>query len=127
MYHRLGRRVEHRDSGLRAVEAASHALAINPADPRALILGGTTLLRIGEHAQGREWMERGLKLDAANPITLYNAACFEAIAGRSDAALDHLERAVHLGLHNTHWLLNDPDIASVREHPRFQAVLKQLE
>jgi adenylate cyclase len=127
MYHRLGREAEHRDAGLRAIDAANHALAINPADTRALTLGASTLMGIGEEERGREWLERALKLDATNPITFYNASCFESLVGRTDVALDYLQQAVHLGLHNIHWLLNDPDIASLRDHPRFAAILREVE
>lgn len=56
-----------------------------------------------------------------------NGGCFESIAGNTDAALDHLERAVDLGFRNVRWLKHDPDFNNVRDHPRFQALIARIE
>jgi hypothetical protein len=47
--------------------------------------------------------------------------------GKSELALDHLERAMELGMRNVDWLLTDPDLESVRSDPRFQALIKETQ
>jgi hypothetical protein len=47
----------------------------------------------------------------------------DAILGRVEPALDRLERAVAAGFGNLKWIENDPDFASLRDHPRFRAVV----
>ena len=56
---------------------------------------------------------------------IYNTACFYAVQGMHDDALDCLEKAVSLGWGHREWMDNDPDFESLRGHPRFEALLKQ--
>lgn len=53
--------------------------------------------------------------------TLYNLACAEARAGRSDDALFHLRRALELDERFRESALDDPDFDSIRADPRFPA------
>ena len=53
--------------------------------------------------------------------TYYNLACAHARAGRPDAAIDHLERAVDLQESFAEFAPKDDDLASLREDPRFTA------
>ena len=57
---------------------------------------------------------------------LYNIACLYAQSGQGGLALDHLERAIELGMRNREWLTTDPDFASIRGDPRFAALLTQV-
>jgi hypothetical protein len=54
---------------------------------------------------------------------LYNVGCLHAVSGRPELALDHLERAMELGMRNVDWLMTDPDLASIRDDPRFAALV----
>ena len=49
----------------------------------------------------------------------YNAACFEALAGETDAAFDHLRRAVAINREVLEHAAGDDDLASLREDPRY--------
>jgi adenylate cyclase len=73
-------------------------------------------------------VERALALAPDDPTVLYNAACFYSLLGESDHALDLLEGMGESGRAGTSkdWMLNDPDLDSLREMPRFQAVLNRL-
>jgi hypothetical protein len=54
------------------------------------------------------------------PGILYNAACFEALAGRGDEALAHLRAAVELDPETVRgWAQDDSDLESLRDDPRF--------
>jgi non-specific serine/threonine protein kinase/serine/threonine-protein kinase len=49
------------------------------------------------------------------------------ILGRRDEALQHLEEAVKLGFRNATLLRTDDELQSLRDDPRFQALLAQIE
>ena len=53
----------------------------------------------------------------------YNRACLEALAGNAEAALRYLEKALAQVPGYRAWAARDPDLASLREHPRFQALV----
>jgi tetratricopeptide (TPR) repeat protein len=57
----------------------------------------------------------------------YNLACALALAGRRDDALTHLERSVAAGWNNAAHTAADSDLASLRETPRFKAVMAKLQ
>jgi tetratricopeptide (TPR) repeat protein len=52
-----------------------------------------------------------------HPATLYNLACAEALAGRSDSALTHLKRAIELRPDLGDLAQKDDDFASLRDRP----------
>jgi hypothetical protein len=54
-----------------------------------------------------------------NPTVLYNTACFEALAGRRDAALAHLGRAIEIAPQTREWAAKDEDFDSIRDDPTF--------
>jgi hypothetical protein len=55
-----------------------------------------------------------------NPGVLYNLACFEALAGRREAALEHLRAAVELAPDEVRrWAADDEDLHSLRDDPAF--------
>jgi tetratricopeptide (TPR) repeat protein len=58
---------------------------------------------------------------------LYNLACYEALAGRADVALEHLSRAAELEERFRGYAAEDPDFASLRDDPRFATVLDARE
>ena len=89
-------------------------------------MGANILCHIGRREQGLEWGDRALALDPEDAGVLYNTACLNAVAGRSEYAIELLEKAVQNGFGHREWIDNDPDVASLRDHPRFQALLNSL-
>jgi len=59
-----------------------------------------------------------------NGGVLYNAACFEALLGEHEAALEDLAHAVELDADFRKYAAEDDDFTSIRNDPRFQALLK---
>jgi hypothetical protein len=84
------------------------------------------LVALGERERGLEWADRAMALDPEEPMLLYNIACIKALAGAGQEALDCLERSVKGGLTLRGWLEHDSNLDSIRDDPRFQAVLKSL-
>jgi hypothetical protein len=81
------------------------------------------LFETGEHAEGAE---RGRELIAANPPysgLFYNTACFEACAGQSEEAIEHLRRAVEIAPYLVELIREDEDFASLHGQPGFDELL----
>jgi tetratricopeptide (TPR) repeat protein len=59
-------------------------------------------------------LERGLAAHPGNPHVLYNLACCEALAGRTEEARAHLAEAVSGDPRMREWAEDDPDLETVR-------------
>lgn len=82
-----------------------------------------SLLRRGHEERGRAEIEAGIAAVPDSWQARYNLACFEALAGNADAALENLERAAELEPERVpKAAAEDEDFASVREDPRFLAI-----
>jgi adenylate cyclase len=122
-YRALGRDTEADAAGKRGIAAVERALALNPNDSRGLYLGAIELQYQGVTSVSEEWARRAVQSDPLNPLLLYNIGCLYAVAGKAGLALDHLERAMELGMRNRDWLMTDPDLNSLRDDSRFKALL----
>jgi hypothetical protein len=134
------------DGVAKAVPAGSLVFVKDPSVRRSAIADsvGTTVLAVGSRMgepfvvsqwersaealrywPGEEWDEaiRLLKIQLAETPnhagTVYNLACAEACAGRPDDAFEHLTRALELRPAFLETAQNDPDLASIRDDPRF--------
>jgi tetratricopeptide (TPR) repeat protein len=76
-------------------------------------------IEAGRWDEAIEVMNEGLEHKPGDPALLYNLACFEARAGRSEAALDHLIVAAEADERLREAAQTDEDFASIREEPRF--------
>jgi tetratricopeptide (TPR) repeat protein len=54
-----------------------------------------------------------------HPVLVYNLACMEAQAGRTDDAIAHLQRAIKLRPEFAETAADDEDFASIKDDPRF--------
>ena len=125
-YRSLGRTAEWQPASKKGIEAAERALALNAGESRALSLGASELYELGEKAKAEEWARRAVASDPANPLMHYNIGCLHALMGNKVTALDHLERAMDLGMRNRDWLMTDPDLDPLRDDPRFTALLTDV-
>jgi tetratricopeptide (TPR) repeat protein len=77
--------------------------------------------------QAKKWDEVIAIYDEAlaekpdNSALVYNLACMEALAGRTDDALAHLQRAIELRPEFAENAAKDEDFASIKDDPRFPA------
>ena len=125
-YEAQGRKAEADEAHRRTLQLIEHHVELNPDDSRALNLGAMHLAYLGQRERGLEWAKRAMAADPEDSGMLYNLACFYAIQGEPDDALHCLEKAVQLGFGLRGWIENDPDFRSVRDDPRFQAILQKL-
>jgi tetratricopeptide (TPR) repeat protein len=77
------------------------------------------LLRAGETDRARKTMQEALEREPDAWQGQYNAACFEALAGETDAAFDHLQRAIGANREVVEYAADDDDLASLREDARY--------
>jgi tetratricopeptide (TPR) repeat protein len=122
----LGRHDEARRANELAVEWIEKYLELNPDEARPYSLGASVLIRLGETERSKQWTQQAMTLVPDDPLVLYNAACNFALLGESDRALDELECALEAGVSIGDWIQHDPDFENVRNHPRFQAIVKRI-
>ena len=119
----LGKKEESHDFIRKGILNARKQLKINPQDRRILSFASSSLLEIGEREEAYEWMNRALQLYPEDAGVLINAACFFASDGYKEKALSILEKAFSKGYGNTKWISHDPDFDSIRDEPRFKALV----
>ena len=126
IYHGLDQRDDALVYQKRAFENIEKHLELHPDDARALYLGSGALIGVGEIERGLEWAERAVAIDPTDTGILYNVACTYSEAGRVEEAIDYLEKAVAGGFNQKEWIVNDGDLAPLRDHPRFKALIDSM-
>jgi adenylate cyclase len=102
-------------------------LEINPDDDRALNMGAFALLRLGRAEEAAKWMRASMKNAPMDSIIQYNGACFFSLAGDVEHALDCLENClIKVGNINREWLVHDSDIDNIRNHPRYEEIVRSF-
>jgi adenylate cyclase len=114
------------DFARRALKLALAEAEMDPENGRALYMAAGLQLRLGDREGGRRNVDAALRLRPEDFGTLYNAACFHALAGEPDRALDLLDRAIATGQGFRDWIEHDHDLASLHAMPRFQQILARL-
>ncbi|UCF21016.1 MAG: protein kinase [Gemmatimonadota bacterium] len=110
----------------RALQVVEKHLELNPDDSRAATMRAVSLCRLGQKEAGLEWAERAVAIDPDDAGVCYNVACLYALEGHSERAIDCLEDAIRAGFGSADWIAHDPDLDSLREHPRFRALLGKM-
>jgi tetratricopeptide (TPR) repeat protein len=117
------------------VTATRSAVAVDP-DTMAIVVGGPaerplpvspfeywylaeTAYRKRDYRTAIEITSEGLEQWPDHPVIHYQLACYHALAGDRDEALDHLERAVKADVRAKGWAGTDGDFDAVRDDPRF--------
>jgi hypothetical protein len=111
-----------------AAEAATTILVAGGKEGEAFTPGGWedvhvafAFLDAGDAAAGRAVMEAANAPEDYLWGKHYNLACYEAMAGETDAALEHLRSALELNRDQVmKWLPHDTDLDPLRGDPRFE-------
>jgi tetratricopeptide (TPR) repeat protein len=75
----------------------------------------------GDVARALPLAREALAEHGDNAGAVYNAACAEALAGESEAALEHLRRAIELDPACAQWAREDRDLDPIRDLDGFPA------
>lgn len=122
----LGRKEEARAADLRGLVVVEKHVRMYPDDSRALLFGATQHLQAENRDKCLEWVGRALAITPDEPITFYNAACNYSLAGEVEKAIGCLEKAITSGMAQKDWIEHDSDLDPIRQHPRFQDLLRRM-
>jgi len=79
---------------------------------------------IAEALAGEPADENEIKaLYSLDCLVMYNLACLEALSGNTEEAFTWLEGSVDSGYGDPEWMLEDADLASLKEDARFQELV----
>lgn len=109
------------------LDRTERAFARDSADAYAAAYGTAALAALGEEQRAKEWMERALLLDPNNLGIRYILACgLASVLNDAETAVEVLEpffESINSLTHIKH-LEADPDLHTIREHPRFKEMLR---
>ncbi|HET7433322.1 MAG TPA: S41 family peptidase [Thermoanaerobaculia bacterium] len=80
-----------------------------------------------QFAESADLFARAIAAGANDIGTLYNAACSNALAGRTDAAFDLLHRAIAAGYSEASHIISDHDLDSLHASPKWPLMLAEVE
>ncbi len=83
------------------------------------------VLRTGDAARMEEICREAIKAIPGDATWHYNLACALAQQGKTDAALDELDKAIDFGFHYASSIEQDGDFAKVRNLPRFSKLVEK--
>ena len=81
------------------------------------------LYEAGEYAAVADRAEELTESGQRYAVPLYNLACCESLAGRTDAALEHLGQAIELMDGMREYAKGDSDLDAIRGEPRFEKLV----
>lgn len=94
-------------------------------DPKfveALQILGDDYTRRGKYHEGLKVDEQLAELRPLDPTMLYNLACSYALTKHFERAVAALNRAIEQGYRDFKWLVKDPDLYGLRQHPLFKKI-----
>ncbi len=125
-YSALGDGENARRAARTALERAEKIAAADGSNGMAMGVGVTALAVLGEADRAKDWMRRALLFDPDNLLIRYNFACtLAAHLDDPEAALAMLEPILErdTGQYLVQNIAADPDLAGLRDDPRFQAMV----
>jgi tetratricopeptide (TPR) repeat protein/TolB-like protein len=107
----------------KGIELGEGMLKVNPRN--ALVLGslGWYYARVGNRSKAFADVNRALELSPKDPQVQLNMALVNVQFGRTDAALDSIEKALRGGL-TPKMVRDDPSFSNLRSNPRFQRLVQ---
>jgi tetratricopeptide (TPR) repeat protein len=92
----------------------------------AWFFAGLSRHMMGEYEPAIQHFEKAEEAGARASVARYNIACALAMLGRRDEALASLEKAFALGYRSQAQYASDPDLLSLRDEPRFKALMEKM-
>lgn len=111
----------------KAAEAERHcrrSLELNARFAPGYILLGSILKRPGLLEESVLACKKALLVDPDCLAAYYDLACYYSLLGKGDQSLAAMEMALCKGFSDFDWLLKDPDLASLRQAPEFQLLIR---
>jgi len=124
-YRALGDQANWRRAAQTNIDRIERTVARNPRDAAAYANAVGSLTALGQLDRAKEWAERAIEMDPHNYLLKYNIACAYVLDLHDyEGALDLIEGSLgNLGCDHVRHALADPDLAAVRDHPRFTKMI----
>jgi len=120
----LGRKLSHRQRRDLDIEIGfmKGVVQRDPKFVEALQILGDDYTRRGKFVEGLKVDEKLARLRPEDPTMLYNLACSYSLTKRYERAVGALNRAIEQGYRDFKWLVKDPDLRGLRQHPLFKKI-----
>jgi tetratricopeptide (TPR) repeat protein len=114
--------------GLSAIERSGAKFLGLPAESADLrVQIGNGFLEEGKYERAVAEYKRALDAAPKHMIAWYNLACAYSRLKQGDEAVAALAKSIEFGYEELDWMLKDPDLDNIREHPGYQALIRALE
>lgn len=123
-YQNLGLVDRAEETKAKAAEACERCLANFPGEARAYIFLATSCAWLGRKEKAMEAGAKALELSQDDPVMMYNAACLYSLVNEQDLAVHWLARSVEKGRLDLEWVMRDPSLNNIRNHPGYLALMK---
>ena len=98
----------------------------SPDFEEALGILGHRYTQKGLYKEGLDIDKRLSVLKPFDPVVFYNLSCSLSLLKNIPEALKSLEQAISLGYDDFNYLMNDRDLANLRNDEKFQAFMKNI-
>lgn len=98
----------------------------NPQDTDVIEILGGLYTKEGRIDDGLKMDRRLVRLKPGNSTAHYNLACSLALKKRKADAMRMLQKAVELGYRDVDWMIQDPDLDSLKRHPSFKKLVAMI-
>jgi serine/threonine-protein kinase len=126
LHRRAGDEAAARREYAEALRLARRRLEINPRDARALALAAVIEAKTGDIRAAESHAAEALALSPASSEVVYKVAVVHALAGRTDQALEMLDKAMQMGFRAWEARVDD-DLAGLRTNARFVSLTSRKE
>jgi tetratricopeptide (TPR) repeat protein len=97
-----------------------------PASVEERVFAATLAINAGRHNEAYDYLREVEREDPEHDYAHYLSAVVCSARGEAEAALDHLRRAIVLNPENRNLALTDGDLATLRAHEGFRAVIDSV-
>ena len=125
-YTRLGKKEDAFKAYTKAIEQGQAEVTVSPGDARALARLAVYQAKAGDDAAARKSLVAAEKLAPRDEQVQLRAGVVHALAGRTDAALDAIQRAITGGI-SPRTVEEEYDFAKLRPLPRFASMVSTSE
>ncbi len=106
-----------------AIKALKEAVKVNKKDIDAIYNLGVQYFDDLDYDRAIEQFNIVLRERPKHIDANYNLACIYAIKGNNDLALEYLEKALQYGFDDIDYIMNDPDLETLRDDVRFKPLI----
>lgn len=124
-YFFLGKKAKAKATFNKAIALCYKELQVNSRNANTMADLAEYLAFQGQQEQALQFIRNALSINASNAQYVYDEAQIYAMAGKPDAALKSLRQAFSHGIPYQQ-AAADPELASLRNHPQFQQLVKKF-